>query len=473
MSNFAIAGNHRPAVLWTSAKGEQHTAPGAASSPKLLTPLPPRQAPIALSAQRATRAAPLLRPTVARDVRTPAFDLRAAVEASSFAAKNPLSLHVPDELLSRLDHANSLLLIGHISPDGDCVGSTLSVARAFEKLGKRVDVCIDDALYGSLRNIDSEHTIRRAKDLLGKKWDLALILDVGVPERIGKANDLLLENAGAVAIADHHVVEPKREQFNLAPSAPFLTWIEEDHPAASLQAAAILARYDDRLRQAGADMKAVYTPAMLGFCTDTGWGRFQGLDREYFRYFKYMLKNDADSTLDELEQTLHYEVPGVLLDVLLSGKAPSTLDITEPFRSKLQAQVDAGQNVTQARYLSPSGNAGISVIRMPAAHTQLLLDLGRQSDPRLIPSDVINIVKFNRLRKLLDQGAAIAVMLIEDDDGTISVSIRGVDKHARKLAEHLGGGGHDRAAGASLANQSLAEVEQTIVAWGRDHGVVA
>jgi len=57
--------------------------------------------------------------------------------------------------------------------------------------------------------MDTDKAIKKPKALLRKKWDLALVIDVSVPKRIGDANTMLLKHAKVVAVIDHHVTDPR------------------------------------------------------------------------------------------------------------------------------------------------------------------------------------------------------------------------------------------------------------------------
>ena len=52
------------------------------------------------------------------------------------------------ELLRALDSAGRVLILGHISPDGDCVGSMLALGAILKKRGKTVSLCLQDRRGG-------------------------------------------------------------------------------------------------------------------------------------------------------------------------------------------------------------------------------------------------------------------------------------------------------------------------------------
>jgi len=74
--------------------------------------------------------------TPPQDVTTPRFDLAGAVADPAFLPRNPSEIQVPPELMTAIAKANKILIVGHIMPDGDDVGSVLTLARAFQMLAK-------------------------------------------------------------------------------------------------------------------------------------------------------------------------------------------------------------------------------------------------------------------------------------------------------------------------------------------------
>ena len=53
-------------------------------------------------------------------------------------------LQIIDRILTALAECRTVCVVGHIRPDGDCIGSQLGLALALQEQGKRVTVWNDD-----------------------------------------------------------------------------------------------------------------------------------------------------------------------------------------------------------------------------------------------------------------------------------------------------------------------------------------
>jgi hypothetical protein len=282
-------------------------------------------------------------------VTTPPFHLEAALTDPAFKPKDPATLPIPTALLENLLSAKRLLLVSHIQTDGDAVGSSLALAKTLRALGKQVDICIDDDLPGALRHIDQDHDIHRAAALTGRSWDLAVLLDVSVASRIGQANTLLLPHANAVAIVDHHEGTPQAHQFNLSARVPFTTWMAPDAPATGLMVGGLIGRMSRALVAQQQDLAPLYAPALLAFSTDTGWGKYQGLNASDFRYYKYMLQAGSGTSYAGLKRAAN----GYLVPARVQHLANRTLAPTEAqLPATLAAELDALQNSARGYHVS-------------------------------------------------------------------------------------------------------------------------
>ena len=412
-------------------------------------------------------------------------NLRDVVTNPAYAARDPAALlqgNPQAQALSELiDKSQRILLVGHVSPDGDCVGSTVSLARALKALGKQVDVVVDDRLSLSLQQLVGVGEVKRASEVASRSWDAAIVLDVAEAGRIGGAA-ALLQQAATVGVVDHHVAKPTPEALGLKPGSPLLAWVEPDYPAASLQSAAFLSRYTDELRRRGVDLKHVFLPALAGFATDTGFGNFQGSAREFFPYFKHMLQKSAGATMDELEGALKTPMPQRLLDEVHGlGWTASDGAGARPLPEQVRAAL--GKAHREHRAIESTVHQGargrLGVVTVHSEYFGALLRLAQHEDPRITALDVANLIKWDCIAELgRREHCDVTALLSEQRDGSVKVSTRSrapkghqgpLPEHARLLAESLGGGGHGPAAGASV-HRPLGAVKDAVLAWARAQG---
>jgi len=105
-------------------------------------------------------------------------------------------------MLRLLGQAHRVLLIGHVAPDGDCIGSLLGMAHALRVLDKVVDpACADPmpAQFSFLPGI--ELILREPKD----EYDLIISLDCSDIQRMGSAYRPAAFAGVPLINIDHHV----------------------------------------------------------------------------------------------------------------------------------------------------------------------------------------------------------------------------------------------------------------------------
>ncbi len=110
------------------------------------------------------------------------------------------------ELLRR---ANRILVITHIRPDGDAVGSLLGLGLALQEAGKQVEMVISDGVPVSLRHLSGSELVRNTPS---GNFDLAVVVDCSDLPRTGKA----LQEYGTPDInIDHHATNQYFAHVNL------------------------------------------------------------------------------------------------------------------------------------------------------------------------------------------------------------------------------------------------------------------
>jgi bifunctional oligoribonuclease and PAP phosphatase NrnA len=122
------------------------------------------------------------------------------------------------DLLEALEGVKSVCVVGHVRPDGDCIGSQVGLALALEGAGKTVTVWNDDGCPDKLRILDPERRVRRPSS--GHRFDAVVATDCASFERLGRCGDLVRDRGVFINI-DHHASNTRYADINwVSPREP-------------------------------------------------------------------------------------------------------------------------------------------------------------------------------------------------------------------------------------------------------------
>lgn len=297
--------------------------------------------------------------------------------------------------------AKTILIAGHLRPDGDCVGAAAAAYLYLKKIYPEAQIsAYVEKVPEVYRFLDPEHSIFVEK-LPEGPVDLFLSLDSSSKDRLGEA-ERLFDTAGRTACIDHHVsnLGYARENFVEASSSSaceVLYGLMEEE------------LIDTRIAE------AIY----IGIIMDTG----------VFRY-----SNTSKKTM---------EIAGSLME----KGVPFWKYIDECFyqRTYTQTQLLGRTLLTSMRLME--GRVIVATV------TRRMLEFyGAQTE------DIEGIIDQLRVTK----GVEVALLLQEIDDQQYKVSMRSntfVD--VSKIAVYFGGGGHVKAAGCTMRG-SLHDVVNNI-----------
>ncbi|MGO8764518.1 MAG: DHH family phosphoesterase [Limisphaerales bacterium] len=116
-----------------------------------------------------------------------------------------------DRILEIIRENNTFCIVGHIRPDGDCVGSQLSLALALKAAGKKVACWNEDAIPDKYKFLDPEGMFQKPKP--GQKFDCVIAADCASFERLGRAGQCSLNRKVLINI-DHHESNPHYGDVN-------------------------------------------------------------------------------------------------------------------------------------------------------------------------------------------------------------------------------------------------------------------
>jgi phosphoesterase RecJ-like protein len=101
--------------------------------------------------------------------------------------------------------AKTIALVGHIRPDGDAVGSCITLMHALKDRGKlRVDVFFDDEIPENFCYMPGYEELKRYPTGVADRYDLLVTLDCSSEDRLGACAELR-DHASKVIVFDHHL----------------------------------------------------------------------------------------------------------------------------------------------------------------------------------------------------------------------------------------------------------------------------
>jgi phosphoesterase RecJ-like protein len=291
------------------------------------------------------------------------------------------------EVSDILREQNGFLIVTHVNPDGDAVGSLLGMYNALKESGKTVAALTRETLpemYSFLPGF--EEVVISPQQLT---FTPLYIVSLDVAERGRIYADLdSFPNVPIINI-DHHPTNPEFGTINLVDSGASAT---SEIVFGLLKSAEINISSDTA--------KCLYT----GLVTDTGCFRFKGVTSKTFQIASEMLSSGIDSY--EVTRFLFEEYPPVRLKL-----EKLVLERMEEFFE--------GRLVFSTIYESDIAKLGASM------------------------ADSENLV--NRLRE--GKGTQVGVLFTCMNDGLTRVSLRSKDIDVSVIAKELGGGGHANASG--------------------------
>jgi phosphoesterase RecJ-like protein len=305
---------------------------------------------------------------------------------------------VPDAVVARLTGARNALVVSHENPDADTLGANLGVCAILEACGARATAVSTDPVPPLYAFIAGVERFRTDPDP-AERYDLLVLVDCGSADRVGdvaKRHPDLFASLPRVII-DHHASNSDGGAAD---------WIEPASAATCEMVALLAARLGVPLRSNDGALAAAL---MAGIVMDTATFAHPNATPRTLTVSAALV--GAGAPLSDISRRLYRTKPDAQLR--LFGRVLDRLRTSEDGRV-------IWSTLTNADYPATGS------IR---AHSEGIIDLLAQSDT-----------------------AEVAMLLKEGEDGGTRVSVRtkpgGVD--ATVLTGAFGGGGHARAAGASV-----------------------
>lgn len=297
-------------------------------------------------------------------------------------------------LAEAADGRATIVLSGHVQPDADALGSTLSLAEGLRRRGARVLTTFPDpfTLPVSLGWLPGAEGLVPSSSVPSSP-DVFVSLDAASPGRLGELA-VLLDDAGTSIVIDHHASNPGFGDVRLVDGG----------------APATVALVADLLDELGVTLdQQLATCLYAGLSADTGSFRFGNTRPETHELAARLLATGID----------HSAISRRLFDTAPFGWLSLLSVVTG--RAVLETDVGAGLVWTW------SSTAEAAEHGLPGEQLEALVDVVRST-----------------------QEADVACVLKGQDDGSWSVSLRSRGAtDVSRVAMALGGGGHVAAAGYS------------------------
>ena len=313
---------------------------------------------------------------------------------------------IDEEILALLRNREEFVVIGHVSPDGDCLSSQMAMNSMLLKMGKTVHMAnagpFDRSEISHLRSDFLNHI----DDELKQRDPLIVVVDCSSPERIGH---LAEEIEGLTTVVfDHH---SSGEQFGT------YRYIVPRSVSTTLIIMQLYKALDVEISQEIAEH------LFFGFATDSGFFRFINAYR--------------GETLRLAAELVDLGVsPNVMNDRMTGGKSFGYIK----YLGKL---IDRSESLFDGKVMISSS----------------CLEDSKQYITTDKPSDSLYTML------LSVQGVEVVLFFKELEGGRTEVGFRSSHQssiNVGALAESFGGGGHKKAAGATV-NKPIKETRKLLL----------
>lgn len=123
-----------------------------------------------------------------------------------------------DRIIEGIRENETFCIVGHMRPDGDCVGSQLGLALALKAEGKKVTVWNEDRMPDKLSFLDPDHLFQTPK--ANQKFDCVIATDCASFERLGGVGASVADRKLFINI-DHHASNTRYADLNwVSPREP-------------------------------------------------------------------------------------------------------------------------------------------------------------------------------------------------------------------------------------------------------------
>ena len=179
-----------------------------------------------------------------------------------------------DNILVEIKKAEKIVIMAHETPDGDAIGSVLSMYLALKKLGKEADVIVKE-FPRTFSFLPGAKNIKTKSDI--EKYDLAISLDCADLKRlVGRE---YFEKAEKTIVIDHHGTNTMYGDLN---------FVNPVSPACCEILAGMLEYFDISIDS------EIGSCLVAGIITDTGGFKYSSVTAETFEFTAELLRKGVN-----------------------------------------------------------------------------------------------------------------------------------------------------------------------------------
>ncbi len=293
-----------------------------------------------------------------------------------------------DNILEEINNAESIVILTHENPDGDAIGTGLALYNALKEYGKNPDIIIPEypRTFSFLPGADE---IKKSSDI--EKYDLAISVDCATIKMLnGFAN--YFENAKVKVSIDHHSTNTMFGDLN---------YVSPDAPACAQILLVVLNYFKIEIT------KDIGTCILTGIITDTGGFKYSSVTAETFEFVAWLLNKGINVSK--------------IYRKVLQVKTKANFELTRMAMERLEFLEDGKVAFT---YITKEDEEKVNA---ESGDHEGIVEVGRDIE-----------------------SVEVSIFLRETDKGC-KVSMRSNEYvNVSDVCILLGGGGHVRAAGATM-----------------------
>ena len=301
------------------------------------------------------------------------------------------------EIVDIINEGKKFIITTHLFSEGDAIGSELALKRFLCGLNKDAIIVNNEALPAVYRCFDTDRDVKflRNKDvnINLNDFDAIFIVDVADWSQLGDFADMIKASSITKICIDHHASNPGYADINV---------IDKDASSAGELIFDLITNMNGKITL------EVATPLYLSIATDTGWFKFSNTSAKALKACSDLIQIGVKSE--------------IIYEQLFQTKQMSYLKLLTLALGILRQECDG-----------------------KVVWTKLTKEMVKSSGVPFVDTDVI----IDLIRAVKE----VEVVIIFREIGNRKTKISLRSKHTvdvAKLASDFGGGGHVRAAGASI-----------------------